>query len=228
MHTILLLEDDESVGRGIAFTLEREGYEVLHAQTIRDAKRLLENKSPALILCDVNLPDGSGLDFIAYARSRTKAHIICLTALDQESDQVMGYHAGADDYITKPFSLSVLSLKLQNYFERAANRKGRTLRSGEVEIRPDEQRAFVRGHEVSLTKNEWKLLVLFLDNPRQILSKNQILEKLFDVDGSFVEENTVAVNIARLREKIELDKSDPQYIKNVRGLGYLWNHKCEG
>lgn len=228
MHTILLLEDDESVGRGIAFTLEREGYEVLHAQTIRDAKRLLENKSPALILCDVNLPDGSGLDFIAYARSRTKAHIICLTALDQESDQVMGYHAGADDYITKPFSLSVLSLKLQNYFERAANRKGRTLRSGEVEIRAGEQRAFVRGHEVSLTKNEWKLLVLFLDNPRQILSKNQILEKLFDVDGSFVEENTVAVNIARLRDKIELDKSDPQYIKNVRGLGYLWNRECEG
>lgn len=228
MNTVLLLEDDASVSRGISFTLEREGYELLCARTIREARALFDSRPAAVLICDINLPDGSGLDFISYVRKRSDAYIICLTALDQEPDQVMGYHAGADDYMTKPFSLSVLTLKLQAHFERLSGKGNRRLISGEVEVLPQEQRAYVRGQEVALTKNEWRLLLLFLEHPRQILSKNQILEQLFETDGSFVEENTVAVNIARLREKIEEDKSKPQYIKNVRGLGYLWNQESEG
>ena len=228
MSTVLLLEDDESVSRGIAFTLEREGYEVQCARCIRDARAMFGAARVSALICDINLPDGSGLDFISWVRERSDAYIICLTALDQEPDQVMGYHAGADDYMTKPFSLSVLTLKLQAYFERMFGKGRRRLISGELEVQPQAQRAYVRGQEVCLTKNEWRLLLLFLEHPKQILSKNQILEQLFDLDGSFVEENTVAVNIARLREKIERDKAKPQYIKNVRGLGYLWNQECEG
>lgn len=227
MNTVLLLEGDESVGRGISFTLEREGYCLLCARTMREARRLFDENRVSVLICDINLPDGSGLDFISYVRSRSDVYIICLTALDQEPDQVMGYHAGADDYITKPFSLSVLTLKLQAHFERTSGKKKQELCSGEVVVRLKEQRAYVRGQEVSLTKNEWRLLLLFLEHPGQILSKNQILEQLFDADGSFVEENTAAVNIARLRDKIESDKSRPEYIRNVRGLGYIWNRECE-
>ena len=228
MSAVLLLEDDESVSRGIAFTLEREGYTVLSARCIREARELFEANPVSALICDINLPDGSGLDFISWVRKRSDVWVICLTALDQEPDQVMGYHAGADDYMTKPFSLSVLTLKLQAYFERMTGKNRRSLVSADVEVRLEEQRVFVRGHEVSLTRNEWHLLLLLLEHPKQIFSKDQILEQLFGVDGSFVEENTVAVNIARLREKIEVDKSKPQYIKNIRGLGYLWNQACEG
>lgn len=227
MHTVLLLEDDDSVGRGISFTLEREGYVLLCARCIRDARKLFDENRVSVLICDINLPDGNGLDFISYVRSKSNAYIICLTALDQETDQVMGYHAGADDYVTKPFSLSVLTLKLRAYFERNSGMLRRELCSGDVVVQQQEQRVYVRGQETALTKNEWRLLLLFMENPKQILSKNRILEQLFDVDGSFVEENTVAVNIARLREKIELDKSRPEYIRNVRGLGYLWNQECE-
>lgn len=228
MSAVLLLEDDGSVARGIAFTLEREGYAVLSARCIRKARELFEANSVSVVICDINLPDGSGLEFISWVRKRSDAWVICLTALDQEPDQVMGYHAGADDYMTKPFSLSVLTLKLQAYFERTSGKNRRSLVSADVEVQPAQQRVFVRGQEVNLTRNEWRLLMLFLEHPKQIFSKDQILEQLFDVDASFVEENTVAVNIARLREKIEEDKSKPQYIKNVRGLGYLWNQACEG
>ena len=190
MAEILLVEDEESVNRGIEFTLTKEGYQVQTAGTIREAEEILKGMNPQMVICDVNLPDGSGLDLIREIRKSSLVHIICLTALDTEIDQVMGYESGG---------------MLFNLSEMKANKDGR---------------------EISFTKNEWKMLKMFLEHPRQILSKNQILERLFDVEGEFVDENTVAVNIRRLREKIETDSSHPQYIRNVRGLGYLWNCDC--
>lgn len=190
MAEILLVEDEESVNRGIEFTLTKEGYQVQTAGTIREAEEILKGMNPQMVICDVNLPNGSGLDLIREIRKSSLVHIICLTALDTEIDQVMGYESGG---------------MLFNLSEMKANKDGR---------------------EISFTKNEWKMLKMFLEHPRQILSKNQILERLFDVEGEFVDENTVAVNIRRLREKIETDSSHPQYIRNVRGLGYLWNCDC--
>ena len=190
MAEILLVEDEESVNRGIEFTLTKEGYQVQTAGTIREAEEILKGMNPQMVICDVNLPDGSGLDLIREIRKSSLVHIICLTALDTEIDQVMGYESGG---------------MLFNLSEMKANKDGR---------------------EISFTKNEWKMLKMFLEHPRQILSKNQILERFFDVEGEFVDENTVAVNIRRLREKIETDSSHPQYIRNVRGLGYLWNCDC--
>lgn len=226
MITILIVEDDESVNRGIAFSLEKEGYEVYSCKTIKYAKQLIEEKKPKVLICDINLPDGSGLDLVSYARKRKDSYIICLTALDQEMDYVMGYRAGADDYIAKPFSLSVLLLKIKAYAERNEKSKESKIVSGEIEISLKDMKIYKKGAEISLTKNEWKLLHLFIKNAKRILSKEQIIEQLFDIDGNFVEENTVAVNVNRLRDKIEEDKSKPIYIKNVRGLGYLWNQEC--
>src|SRR5699024_10568550 len=115
---ILLIEDEESVSRGIEFTLKKEGYQVETAGTIQKAMELLKNWMPQMVICDVNLPDGSGLDLIRQIRKKSMVHIICLTALDTEMDQVIGYEAGADDYVTKPFSLSVLVLKVNAFFKR--------------------------------------------------------------------------------------------------------------
>lgn len=186
----------------------------------------MEN-SPQLIICDINLPDGNGLDFIRWIREKSNVHIICLTALDQELDQVMGYEAGADDYMVKPFSLSVLMLKVAAFFKRKTVEEREVLSSGEIRFYRKEMRILKGEEEISLTKNEWKLLQMFLEHPKQILSKGQLQQNLFDIDGNFVDDNTIAVNIRRLREKIEEDTSRPEYIKNMRGLGYVWAKDCE-
>ena len=226
MTEILLVEDEESVNRGIEFTLTKEGYQMETAGTIRQAEEILKRINPKMVICDINLPDGSGLDLIREIRKSSMAHIICLTAMDTEMDQVIGYEAGADDYVTKPFSLSVLVLKVNAFFRRRKKDTPLLIESGGMIVNLAEMTARKDGREISFTKNEWKMLKLFLEHPRQILSKNQILEWLFDSEGEFVDENTVAVNISKLREKIETDSSHPEYIRNVRGLGYLWDCDC--
>ena len=151
-------------------------------------------------ICDVNLPDGNGLEFVRWMRCTYNTYIICLTALDQEMDQVMGYEAGADDYITKPFSLSVLLLKIEAHFRRRQEKtEAGKMISGDI--------VFIAGEM------------------KQILSKTQILKNVFDLEGDFVDENTIAVNVKRLREKIEDNPAAPVYIKNIRGLGYIWNQE---
>lgn len=219
---ILLLEDEESVSRGVSFTLERAGYQVYACGCIREAEQVLETHQPQMMICDLTLPDGNGLDFIKKVReTQSDIYILCLTALDSETDYVMGYGAGADDYVAKPFSLSVLTLKVQAYFERNKKAASSQISLGKIRVSMNEMRAWRANEELYFTKTEWKLLMLFLQNPNQILSKNQILEFLFDAEGDFVEENTIAVMIRRLREKMEEDPAKPQYIKNVRGMGYI-------
>lgn len=223
---ILLVEDEESVNRGIEFTLKKEGYRVGNAKTLREARALFKEQEPQLIICDVNLPDGNSLDWIREIRNQSMVHVICLTAMDTELDQVMGYEAGADDYVTKPFSLSVLVLKVNAFFKRHQKEAADEIESGELVFAMARMCAKRGTQDVSFTKNEWKMLKLFLEHPRQILSKHQILEQLFDLEGEFVDENTVAVNVRRLREKIEPDAAHPRYIRNIRGLGYIWDQDC--
>lgn len=226
MKHILLLEDDDSVNRGISFTLEKEGYQVFSCKNIREAQQVFREENIELLICDITLPDGSGLDFVRSVRKVSGIHVIFLTALDQEMDQVMGYEAGADDYITKPFSLSVLSLKVGAYFKKQQGSGQNRIESGDIRFEMKEMRIFKGLEEVFLTKNEWRMLQIFMEHPRQVLSKNQLLEQLFDADGNFVDENTIAVNVRRLREKIEPEPSSPEYIKNIRGIGYIWDKEC--
>ena len=226
MINILIIEDDENVNRGIAFSLEKSGKRVLTSITIKEAEKIASKNNIDLVICDINLPDGNGLEFIKWIRKQYNTYIICLTALDQEINQVMGYEAGADDYITKPFSLSVLMLKIEAYFNRINNSNTKCeFISKDIRVLLREMKVFVKDEETYLTKNEWKMLSLFMQHPKQVLSKNQILENLFDIDSEYVDENTVAVNIRRLREKIEENPSNPVYLKNIRGLGYVWNQE---
>ncbi|MDE7310407.1 MAG: response regulator transcription factor [Eubacterium sp.] len=223
MGKIGILEDEDSVNRGISFSLEKEGHQVCSCKTVAEARMRILPFQPDFMICDLRLPDGSGLDFIRWLKGRRDVYTVCLTAFGQEMDQVLGYEAGADDYITKPFSLSVLLLKIQAYFRRSAKDEGGILVSGSLCVSQKEMKLKVNGADVSLSKKEWKLLNLFLEHPKQILTKRQILEHVFDMEGEFVDENTLAVNIRRLREKIEEQPAKPVYIKNIRGLGYVWD-----
>jgi DNA-binding response OmpR family regulator len=224
MAKILLLEDDTSLNRGISLKLEKEGYEVLSAAGVSRAEEIFRENEVALIISDITMEDGDGLEFCRNIRRTSDVHLIFLTALDQEVDIVNGYDAGADDYITKPFSLMVLISKVNALMRRIGQDQeehGQILVSGSIRVQCREMRVYKEETEILLSKKEMQLLLHFLEYPKQIISKEQILEAVWDMDGQFVDDNTVPVTISRLKKKIA-GEEDYEYIKNVRGLGYLW------
>lgn len=226
MGQILLLEDEESLNRGISFKLEREGYKVSSATGIKEALLLFQENEIDLVICDIGLEDGNGLEFCKEIRKGSNVHFIFLTALDQETDIVLGYEAGADDYITKPFSLTVLISKVDALFRRIEGNQSEKIKSGDICFLKNEMKVLVDGEEQLLSKTELRLLLMFMEHPKQILSKDKLLEVLWDINGDFVDGNTIAVNIRRLRAKIEKEPSKPVYIKNIRGVGYIWDKGC--
>lgn len=234
MGKILLLEDDKSLNRGISFKLKKEGFEVETAFCIEEAKNIFDNNKIDLIITDIGLPDGSGFDFCEEIRKISNVYIIMLTALDEEFNAVMGYEIGADDYVTKPFSLAILVSKVKAFMKRAGNdEKEKTseniLISEDIEFDYGDYTLILNREDtekVQLTKTEGKLLKLLMENAMNIIQKEQILDILWDMDGNFVDDNTVAVYMRRLRKKVEKDPSEPIFIKNIRGIGYKWNAGC--
>lgn len=224
---ILLLEDDDSLNHSVSLKLKKEGYTVRSAFTMKEAFALFRQFSPSLIICDITLPDGNGLDFCSRIRQESDVLFLFLTALDREEDMMAGYRQGADDYITKPFSLSVLTSKVNALLKRFPAELPKTIVSGNITLYPEEKRAVKDGVNLILTAREYSLLAFFMENPMRVLSRGQLLESIWDIEGSFVDENTLSVNIRRLREKIEDDPSSPSILKNIRGLGYIWERKCE-
>ncbi|MCI8284145.1 MAG: response regulator transcription factor [Firmicutes bacterium] len=225
---ILIVEDEESINRAVSAKLTKEGYTVYSAACIKEGADLYSKHNAELIICDINLPDGNGLDFCELVRRENDVMFLFLTALDTEIDMINGYEAGADDYITKPFSLAVLCEKVKAIMRRInGGESGNIIVSGPMTLFISENRAKKDGEYLNLTANEQKLLIYFMENPGRILSKNSLLSAIYDIDGNFVDENTLAVNIRRLREKIEKDPSKPSMIKNVRGLGYIWEEDCK-
>ena len=187
---------------------------------------LCRSRRPDMVICDVGLPDGSGVELCREIRKNSDVVFLFLTALDTESDILRGYGAGADDYMTKTFSLDVLVSKVNVLTKRIRPEDAQSLDSDAIVYLLSENRVMKNGTYLSLTAKEQKLLLYFMENPRKVLSKNRLLESLWDIDGDFVDDNTLAVNIRRLREKIEEDPSHPEMIKNIRGLGYIWNKEC--
>lgn len=234
MGKILLLEDDKSLNRGISFKLKKEGFEIETAFCIEEAKNIFDNNKIDLIITDIGLPDGSGFDFCEEIRKISNVYIIMLTALDEEFNAVMGYEIGADDYVTKPFSLAILVSKVKAFMKRAGNdEKEKTseniLISEDIEFDYGDYTLILNREDtekVQLTKTEGKLLKLLMENAMNIIQKEQILDILWDMDGNFVDDNTVAVYMRRLRKKVEKDPSEPIFIKNIRGIGYKWNAGC--
>ena len=206
----MLLEDDENLNRGIALKLQKEGYQVFSAFQISEAEKLFDENRIDLVISDITLPDGNGLEFCRKIRNKSKVFVLFLTAMDSEIDVVNGYDAGADDYITKPFSLMVLVSKVQAFMRRMEGVCGHNrILSGNIEVNYGEMRALKRNADgvtpLTLSKKELQIMIYFMENARQILSKEQILEYVWDVDGQFVDDNTVPVNISRLKGKIGND-----------------------
>lgn len=226
-HEILLLEDDDSLNHSVSLKLRKEGYTVYSAFTVEEALSFYKSENLSLIICDITLPDGSGLDFCSRVRKESDVLFLFLTALDREEDIMAGYRQGADDYITKPFSLPVLVSKVGVLLKRFPFESPQIIVSGDITLNRDEKRARKNGVPLSLTAREYSLLSYFMENPMRILSRNQLLESIWDIEGNFVDENTLSVNIRRLREKIEDNPSAPVLLKNIRGLGYIWERKCE-
>lgn len=225
-NTILLLEDDADLIDGLTYSLQREGYAVDVAQTIKTAYACLHEKAYSLLLLDVTLPDGNGMDVCRFVRERDKqVPIIFLTAMDEEVNVIRGLDGGADDYITKPFKLGELCSRIRALLRRSgrdgtdcANR----LISGSLTIDLLGGCASLNDRPLELTAGEYRLLCLLVRNAEQTVLRNTILDALWDSGGSFVGDNTLSVYIRRLREKIEDDPSNPEHLLTVRGFGYRW------
>lgn len=232
---LLVVEDDKGLANGITFFMEREGYEVLHAENLKQAHELFDADRPDAVLLDLNLPDGDGIDFCRSIRVSSQVPIIMLTARDMETDEVQGLLSGADDYLTKPFSLAVLKARLDTVLRRSsmAGRKeslgaaqqdntAQELVCKGIRILPGKMKVYCDGCEVECSATEYRLLYYLMENRGQVLLKEQILEHVWDSTGGFVDENTLQVTIRRLRRKLNDDGVQPKYIRTVRGMGYIF------
>ena len=209
MKNILLIEDEENLNRGISLKLQKENYTVFSAATVAEGLNLFHTNAIDLVICDIGLPDGNGLDLCASIRQKSDVLFLFLTALDTEVDMITGYEMGADDYVTKPFSMSVLISKISVMLKRTEKTASNVVQTGELTFYINEKRVTKGNNIISITPTDWKLLMAFIEHPRHILSRKQLLESLWDVNTDYVDENAVAVNIRRLREKIEPDPSNP-------------------
>ena len=228
MTNILMVEDDSTIAFGVKYALEQEGFNVDICKDLESSRENIEKKEYDIILLDVMLPDGNGYDLCKEIRNTQDTPIIFLTACDEEVNIVMGLDIGGDDYMTKPFRVRELISRIKAVLRRRgkSNESKKVLKFGNLSIHTLEARVYKNGEEVFLTSVEYKLLLILIQNKNTVLSRSQILEKLWDVTYDFVNDNTLTVYIKRLREKVEDDSTDPQHIITVRGLGYKWNG-CE-
>lgn len=229
MNRILLVEDDLSLIKGLTFAIKKQGYEVEVARTKYEADIIWKSDQYDLIILDVSLPDGSGYDICKFIRRVSKVPIIFLTAADEEVNIIMGLEIGGDDYITKPFKLSIFLSRINALLRRSNNFESEktVLCSNEFTLKLMTGEVFKQNKLIHLTSNEYKLLRFFMENPNIILSAEQILSKLWDTQDNYIDTSALTVYIRRLRTKIEDSPSMPRKIITVRGMGYKWIHKEE-
>ncbi len=225
-NKILLLEDDVSLIDGLTYSLKKNGFIIDVVQTAAEAYEHLKSDSYNLLLLDITLPDGNGFDVCNWVRGQgNQVPIIFLTALDEEVNVIRGLDSGGDDYITKPFKLGELCSRIRALLRRSGIRAAdhtNQLSSGPITIDLLTSRVFLNNQTLELTSAEYRLFCLFLKNDGNTISRNTILEILWDGNGNFVDDNTLSVYIRRLREKIEADPSKPKHLLTVRGFGYQW------
>lgn len=222
---ILLVEDDVTLAMGIEYSLKNEGFNVKTVGKIKDAKEKISNSHIDIILLDVNLPDGNGYELCKEVRLDSEVPIIFLTACDEEVNIVMGLDLGADDYIAKPVRVRELVARIN----AVARRKGVLSKDKEdnkiivkdIKVLPLKYEVYKGEEKLQLTSVEYKLLLLLIENSGNVLTRKTLLERLWDIEGDFIEESTLTVYIKRLREKLKEDKINP-YIETVRGIGYKW------
>lgn len=216
---LLLVEDDAAIILGLQYALEKE-YEVQVSTTMQDALTNIQTQGFDIVLLDVGLPDGNGFEICKQIKKRMDTPVIFLTAMDDEVNVIMGLDIGGDDYITKPFRMGELQSRIKSVLRRY--HKGQNeIHIQDVCVNLKEGKVFKNANEVLLTALEYRLFMVFINHRGQILSRNQLLEGIWDVAGDFVNDNTLSVYIKRLREKLETDMQEPRIIKTVRGRGYI-------
>lgn len=222
MKRILLVEDDKTIVIGLEYTLRQEGYEVSSCHTALQARDVIVKADFDLYLLDLSLPDGSGYDLCRQIKARSNAPVVFLTACDDEVNVVMGLDMGADDYITKPFRVRELVSRLRTVLRRCGMEAGNRdeMHLFDIVVNTRQAKVTKNGQEIPLTALEYRLLLTLATHPKQVLSRTQLLEGIWDIAGDFVTDNTLSVYVKRLREKIEEDPQNPQIIQTVRGLGY--------
>lgn len=225
MSKILLLEDDLSLINGLSFAFRKQGFELAVVRTLKEANELWGEGKYDLLVLDVSLPDGTGYEFCKKVRQVSKVPIIFLTASDEEMNIIMGLDIGGDDYITKPFKLGVLVSRINALLRRAKgfNSTDTEQQSNGIKVLMLQGQVFKNEKLIDLTAAEYKLLCLFMKNPNVVLTKEQILDKLWDCEGNYIDSSTLTVYMRRLRMKIEDNPSEPQMLLTVRRMGYKWN-----
>ena len=219
---IFLLEDDAAIRESLGYLLESEGFAVTSAASCAAARESLE-KPFDLYLLDIGLPDGSGWDVCKEVKARFDRPVIFLTASDEELNVVRGLEMGADDYIPKPFRVRELTARIKTVLRRAGRES--TLSAGGVTVYPERAKVYKGNDEVLLTATEYRMLLILFENRGRVLTRTALLEKLYDIDGAFVSDNTLTVCVKRLRDKLEDEPTKPRLIHTVRGIGYVLDER---
>ena len=223
MESIFLLEDDQTLGRGIVMALEAPGHTVTLAGSLREGRVVLAGECFDLLILDINLPDGSGLELLRQLRAAgNSTPVILLTANDLELDEVTGLEAGADDYITKPFSLAVLRARVAAQLRRRAQPAAGAVTMGPFVFDFDRMVFYRAGAAIELSKAEQRLLQVLVINRGRTVPRAVLTERVWPEEAAYVEPNALSVAVKRLRAKLEADPTNPQYLKTVYGLGYTW------
>ncbi len=231
MKNILIIEDDKALSNGISFALGGEEIAIEQCFDIKTAKQCLAKNTYHLIVLDVNLPDGCGLDFMKEVKEESMIPIILLTANDLETDIVMGLEMGADDYITKPFSLAVLRARVKTQLRRQEREQicgeivGTTYIQDDISLNFERMEFFKGEEKIDLSITEQKLLRILITNRGITLTRSQLIDYVWTNEAEYVNENALSVSVKRLRDKLETDSVNPRYIKTVYGVGYMWEAK---
>lgn len=220
---VLIVEDDAMIASGLEYAISQEGYEVKVCGTVQEAKEWLEQSSFSLLLLDLSLPDGTGYEICETAKSISDVAVIFLTAVEDEGNVVKGLDMGADDYIVKPFRIRELLSRIKSVMRRYEKNlvHDNIIQINHLRIDIAHAKVMKGSEEVILTAMEYRLLLTLLQHSGQVLTRNQLLEGIWDISGEFVNDNTLTVYIKRLREKLEEDPSNPVLIKTIRGMGYM-------
>lgn len=222
MKNILLVEDDRALSDGVRLALQSADTVITQCFNLADAREQYEKSHFDLLVLDVNLPDGNGLDFLKELRQRFDTPVILLTANDMETDVVVGLELGADDYITKPFSLAVLRARINAQLRRAKGAAASKVVVDEFTFDFEQMEFAKRGETIELSKTEQKLLRFLVNNRGQTLSRADLVDRIWTDGAEYVDENALSVTVKRLRDKLEDTPAKPKYIKTVYGLGYTW------
>ena len=222
MRKLLLLEDDTALGEGIRLALKSGETEITLCRTLSEVSRALEQSTFDLLILDINLPDGSGLELLREVRQSSTVPVILLTANDMETDIVNGLESGADDFITKPFSLAVLRARVNAQLRRSTAAPSAILEIDGFSFDFDRMEFRRNGQSIELSKTEQKLLRVLVENRGQTLTRAALVDRIWTDGAEYVDENALSVTVKRLRDKLEDVPSKPRYLKTVYGIGYTW------